>query len=75
MAPISEKVQATVKKLAQDRGLSVVFDSSSAIYFDPATTVDLTADARKVLGIKEGRTLQSLNEELQADAAAAEPKK
>ena len=71
MAPIYEKVQETLKKLAKEQNVSVLFDSSSAVYFDPATTVDLTAAARKALGIKEGRTLQSLQEELQAQQQAA----
>ena len=78
MAPIYEKVQETLKKLAKEQNISVLFDSGSAVYFDPSTTIDLTAAARKALGIKEGRTLQSLQEELQAQqqaAAAAAPTK
>ena len=73
MAPIYDKVQETLKKLATEQGITVLFDTISAVYFDPATTVDLTAAARKVLGIKEGRTLQSLQEELQAQAQAQQP--
>ena len=57
MAPIYEKAQN-------------VFDASSALYFDEATTVDLTPAARKALNIAEGRTLQSLQEEIQAQAAS-----
>ncbi|MBQ3846334.1 MAG: OmpH family outer membrane protein [Bacteroidales bacterium] len=70
MAPIYEKAQNTIKELAKGQALTAVFDASSALYFDEATTVDLTPAARKALNIAEGRTLQSLQEEIQAQAAA-----
>lgn len=70
MAPIYEKAQNTIKELAKGQALTAVFDASSALYFDEATTVDLTPAARKALKIAEGRTLQSLQEEIQAQAAA-----
>ena len=66
MAPIYEKAQNTIKELAKGQALTAVFDASSALYFDEATTVDLTPAARKALNIAEGRTLQSLQEEIQA---------
>ena len=62
MNPIMEKAQ----KAVQD----AVFDSGSALYFDEAAVVDLTPAARKSLGIKEGRTLEQLQQELQAQAQA-----
>ena len=66
MAPIQEKAMDAVKEIARTKGLTVVMDSEQAYWFDPDATVDLTADARKALGIPEGRTLQTLQEELQA---------
>ena len=68
MAPIYEKAQNAVKDLAKAQALTAVFDASSALYFDEVTTVDLTPVARKALNIAEGRTLQTLQEELQAQA-------
>ena len=47
-----------------------VFDVSTALYFDESAVVDLTPAARKALGIKEGRTLEQLAQELQAQQAA-----
>ena len=70
MAPIYEKAQNTIKELAKGQALTAVFDASSALYFAEATTVDLTPAARKALNIAEGRTLQSLQEEIQAQAAS-----
>ena len=75
MDPIYKKAQETVQKLAKEANLIAVFDSASALYFDEAAVLDLTASARKALGIAEGRTLQALNEELQAAAAAEQQQK
>ena len=72
MAPINEKAQKVVADLAKAKGVLVLFDVSQALYFDETQVVDLTADARKALGIAEGRTLESLQAELQAQAAAAQ---
>jgi len=70
MNPIMEKAQKAVQDLAKAQGIVAVFDSGSALYFDENAVVDLTAAARKALGIKEGRTLEQLSQELQAQAAA-----
>ena len=70
MNPIMEKAQKAVQDLAKAQGLAAVFDSSSALYFDETAVVDLTPAARKALGIKEGRTLEQLQQELQAAAQA-----
>lgn len=75
MEPIYKKAQEMVQKLAKEQALVAVFDASSALYFDETAVVDLTATARKALGIAEGRTLQALNEELQAQAAAEQQQK
>jgi hypothetical protein len=40
------------------------------LYLDDKQTVDLTQEARKALNIPEGRTLESLQKELQAQQAA-----
>ena len=70
MAPIQEKASKAVNEIAKAKGLTVLFDSTQAIYFDEATVVDITPDARKALGIADDRTLEALQAELQAQAAA-----
>ena len=72
MNPIMEKAQKAVQDLAKAQGIIAVFDSSTALYFDENAVVDLTPAARKALGIKEGRTLEQLSQELQAAAQAAQ---
>ena len=68
MEPIYKKAQETLEKLAKDGGFLMVFDASQYLYVDKAQCKDLTPDARKALGIPEGRTLESLQAELQAAA-------
>ena len=70
MNPIMEKAQKAVQDLAKAQGIVAVFDSGSALYFDESAVVDLTPAARKSMGIKEGRTLEQLQQELQAQAQA-----
>ena len=72
MAPIYQKATETVKTLAKKAGYIYVIDVNSALYIDDAQSVDLTKEARKVLGIADDRTLESLQAELQAKAAAAQ---
>ena len=72
MAPIQEKALNTVNKLAKDGGYAFVFDASQFIYVDKSQSTDLTPAARKALNIKDGRTLESLQAELQAQQAAAQ---
>lgn len=69
-APIMEKAREVVEKLAKDGGYALVFDSSQYVYANNAFCKDLTPDARKVLNIPETRTLESLQQELQAQAQA-----
>ena len=71
-APIYEKAQKAIDDLAKAKGIAVVFEKNSLLYIDPAQGVDLTPEARKVLGIAEGRTLETLQQELQAKAQAAQ---
>ena len=71
-APIYEKAQKTVNDLAKAKGLAMVFEKNSLLYIDPAQGVDLTPEARVALNIPEGRTLETLQQELQAKAMAAQ---
>ena len=71
-APIYEKAQNTVNELAKANGIAFVFEKSSMLYMNPAQGINLTPDARKALNIPEGRTLESLQAELQAKAQAAQ---
>ena len=66
MAPLYDKAQEAVNKVAKAQGIAVVFDSGSALYFDDALTVDLTKAARKEIGIPDDRTLEGLAEQLSA---------
>ena len=70
MAPIYQKVKETVDSLAKAGGYIYVFDINSVIYYDATQSQDLNPEARKVLGIPEGRTLETLQAELQAQAQA-----
>ena len=69
-APIYQKVNEEIRKIAKDKKLAYVFDINSVLYVDPEQSIDLTPELRAILGIPEGRTLASLQEELQAKAAA-----
>ena len=68
MAPIYKKAQETVAEMAKKAGYIFVFDRSSILYIDEAQSNDITAAARKALGIAEDRTLEALQAELQAKA-------
>lgn len=72
MAPIYKKAQDTVSALAKEQGYTMVFDVTTVLYIDPAQCDDLTAKARTALNIPEDRTIESLQAELQAKAAAAQ---
>ena len=71
-APVMEKAQNTVVELAKAKGLAFVFEETQMIYIDPAQGVNLTVEARAALNIPEGRTLETLQAELQAKAMAAQ---
>ena len=71
-APIYEKAQNAVNELAKAKGIALVFEKSSLLYVDPAQGIDLTPEARTILGIPEGRTIETLQQELQAKAQAAQ---
>ena len=71
-APVYEKVQAALKDLAKSKGLAFVLEETSMIYIDPEQGVNLTPEARTALNIPEGRTIETLQAELQARAQAAQ---
>lgn len=71
-APIYEKAQKAVNELAKAKGLSVVFEKNSLLYLDPAQGTDLTPEARVALNIPAGRTLEKLQQEMQAKMQAAQ---
>ena len=68
MAPIVQKAQETVAQIAKQGGYIYVFESSQMLYIDPTQSTDLTPAARKALNIPDGRTLETLQAELQAAA-------
>ena len=71
-APIYEKAQNIVNELAKSKGIALVFEKTSLLYVDPAQGIDLTPEARKALNIPEGRTLETLQQELMAKAQASQ---
>ena len=62
-APIYEKAQNVVNEIAKAKGLSVVFEKNSLLYFDPSQGVDLTPEARLMLNIPEGSLNHSYDQE------------
>jgi len=72
MAPIYKKAQDVVNNIAKAGGYIYVFDASQVLYIDSTQSVDLTPAARKALNIPDDRTMESLQAELQARAAAAQ---
>jgi len=70
--PIVEKAQNVVNELAKANGVAYVIDKAQLLYIDPAQGIDLTPEARVKLSIPEGRTLETLQAELQAKAQAAQ---
>lgn len=66
IAPIREKAINAIRDLAKAQELLLVFDVNQLIYFDEANTVDLMPAARTALGIPEGRTLETVQEEISA---------
>ena len=72
IAPIEQKARETVNSIAKAGGYIYVFDANTMLYLDPAQSTDITPAARKALNIPDGRTLESLQAELQAAAQAAQ---
>jgi len=72
-APVMKKCTEAIESIAKAGGYIYVFDATTALYIDPAQSVDITASVRKALNIPEGRTLEALQAELQAKAAQEQP--
>ena len=70
--PIVEKAQKVVNELAKAKCVAFVADKANFLYIDEAQAVNLTPEARVKLNIPEGRTLETLQAELQAKAQAAQ---
>lgn len=71
MEPIYQKATEAVETLAKAGGYTFVFETSQYLYVDKSQCTDLTPDARKALNIPEGRTLETLQQELQAAQEAS----
>ena len=71
-APIIEKVNNVVNELAKAHGVAAVFEKASFLYVDETQMLNLTPEARTVLNIPEGRTLETLQAELMAQAQSAQ---
>ena len=52
-APIQEKLDAAISKVAKAAGYTAVFDSMAFVYYDAAQVVDINAAVKKELGITE----------------------
>lgn len=72
MGPIYQKAQEVVSNLAKTGGYIYVFDASQVLYINAAQSTDLTPEARTALNIPADRTLESLQQELQAKAQASQ---
>lgn len=66
IAPVQQKAFEAVRELAKANGITVVFDVSSLVYYDEDATIDLMPEARKALGIPEGRDLEQVRAEINA---------
>lgn len=71
-APIYAKAQKAVEELAKAKGVAGVFEKTSLLFIDPAQLIDLTPEARVAVNIPEGRTLETLQAELQTKAMASQ---
>lgn len=65
-APVVEKAQAAIEKVAKAGSYLLVVDKSSVVYIDANQTDDITAKVRKELGIPADRSIESFSQEVQA---------
>lgn len=70
MAPIQKKANEAIAQIAKEGGYVYVFDINGPVYIDDKQSVNITPAVRKAVGIPEGRTIESLYEELQAQQQA-----
>lgn len=59
MSPIRAKAADAINKVSKAKGLSVVFDITSLLYFDPAQGTDITKELKAELGIPEDKVLNT----------------
>ncbi len=52
IAPLREKADAAIAKIAKADGIIVVFQDQSTVYLDPTAVTDITAKVKTELGIK-----------------------
>lgn len=70
MAPIVEKAQKAVAQVAKEGSYTIVVETGSFLYIDESQTTDITMACREIMGIPDSRTLETLQAELAAQAAA-----
>ncbi|MBR3284905.1 MAG: OmpH family outer membrane protein [Bacteroidales bacterium] len=70
MAPIVQKAQETVTKIAKQGGYIYVFDMGTALYIDETQSTNITREARRALNISDDKTLEALAAQQQAQAQA-----
>ena len=68
MAPIVQKAQETVTKIAKQGGYIYVFDMGTALYIDETQSTNITREARRALNISDDKTLEALAAQQQAQA-------
>lgn len=51
--PIVEKANKAIADVAKEGGFIYIYDSRSLVYFDPAKSIDITAQVKTKLGIKK----------------------
>jgi len=63
-APIMQKSKEVVAQIGKEKGVVYVFIENTVLYIDKSQSIDITAEARKRMGIPEDRTLESLQQEI-----------
>ena len=66
MAPIVQKAQDTVSRIAKEGGYIYVFDVNTALYVDENQSTDITRQARRALNISDDKSLEALAAQQQA---------
>lgn len=69
-APIMEKAQKAIEEVGKKHELAGVFPKFGLLYRDDAQLVDITPEVRVLMGVPADRTLEQLQKEMQAAAAA-----
>ncbi len=69
-APIYQKAQDAINAIAKSGGYIYVVDVQTYLYIDDTQSVDITPAVRTACGVPADRTLEQLQQELQARAAA-----